>query len=512
MTASQPATPMLDDEAPKSSGNFRWVICALLFAATTINYVDRQTLSQLKPLLQSKLHFDDASYGWMNFAFTAGYAVMYVFAGRFIDWIGVRTGLAIAVGIWSFACMGHSLVTGAIGFAIARFILAMGESANFPAAIKTTAEWFPKKERALATGLFNCGSNVGLMLTPVTAYLAVVLAWQWAFVAIGIMGLLWLAWWLAVYQPPEVHPSLSPAELAYIRQDQGQSVQKIKIPWTVLLRQRQAWPYLIGKFLTDPVWWFFLFWMPSYLSDVRHMSLLSGAAALLIPYSAASVGSIAGGWISSRLIDRGMNVAGARYIAMGICAICMPISIYAIYTHEISISIGLMSLALAAHQGWSANIFTTATDMFPPAVAGSVTGLGGTAGAIGGMLMTLMAGAVIQYTHHYTALFIWAGLMHPLSLIIYFFTVGTTKTHANVVGKQVGLSMGLLVAGLLLAIIGAIGGVMVWNHWAHLVEAMKGVSGAAAGATVAAFVVLIGLLLMYAGIDRRGYVPEGTQA
>src|SRR4051812_28468855 len=363
----------------------RWVICALLFAATTINYVDRQTLAQLKPMLQEKLHFDDAAYGWMNFAFTAGYAVMYVFAGRFIDWMGTRKGLAIAVIVWSLASMGHALVQGAVGFAIARFALAMGEAANFPAAIKTTAQWFPKKERALATGLFNSGSNIGLMLTPIIAVMAVHLGWQSAFIATGLMGLAWLAWWLVTYQAPETHPRVSPAELAYINEDRtDQGPVKAKIAWPILLRQRQAWPFLIGKFLTDPVWWFFLAWMPSYLKDERHMTVLSGAAALLIPYTAASFGSIFGGWVSGALIKRGMSVAPARYIAMGMCAICMPLSIYAGFAGSASVSIALMSLALASHQGWSANIFTTATDMFPSAVAGSVTGLGGTAGAIGG--------------------------------------------------------------------------------------------------------------------------------
>lgn len=488
------------------------MICALLFAATTINYVDRQTLSQLKPLLQEKLHFDDAAYGWMTFAFTAGYAVMYTLAGKFIDYMGARVGLAIAVAVWSLACMGHSLVEGAIGFAVARFILAMGESANFPAAIKTTAEWFPKKERALATGIFNCGSNVGLMLTPITAYLAWKLGWQAAFIAIGIIGLLWMFWWLAVYQPADVHPKLSAAERAYIQQDRDSTVRKLKVPWTVLLRQRQAWPFLIGKFLTDPVWWFFLFWMPSYFTDVRKMSLLSGAAALLIPYSAASFGSIIGGWISGALINRGMRVAPARYIAMGICAICMPISIYAAFAGNVKMAIALISLALAAHQGWSANIFTTATDMFPPAVAGAITGLGGTAGAIGGMLMTLLAGAVIQYSHHYVSLFIWAGLMHPLSLIIYFFTVGNSQTQANVVQKKASISPKLLIGGGIIVAVGLWSVFSTWGHWNHLVQVMKGQSGAAAGVAAAGFVTIIGLLLMYAGIDRRTFVPEEAQA
>jgi ACS family hexuronate transporter-like MFS transporter len=285
-------------------------------------------------------------------------------------------------------------------------------------------------------------------------------------------------------------------------------VKKAKIPWTILLRQRQAWPFLIGKLLTDPVWWFFLFWMPSYLHDIRHWSLMASATSLLIPYTAASVGSIFGGWFSSRLIKRGMSVAPARYIAMGICALCMPLSIYAAWAQQSWLAITLLSLALAGHQGWSANIFTTATDMFPQAVAGSVVGLGGTAGAIGGMLMTLLAGAVIQYTHHYTSLFIWAGLMHPLSLVLYVLIVGTRHTHADVAHKKHGLSFGLIIGGVLVAILGAVGLVLVKMNWEHLVQSMKGLSGAAAGAAAAGFVALIGLLLIYAGIDRRSLVPE----
>ena len=379
------------------------------------------------------------------------------------------------------------------------------------AAIKTTAQWFPKKERALSTGLFNSGSNVGLMLTPAFAYLATHVGWQAAFILTGILGLAWLAWWLVSYRAPEEHPRVSAAELAYIKQDpDGGAVAKAKIPWTILLRQRQAWPFLIGKLLTDPVWWFFLFWMPSYLHDVRHWSLLSSATSLLIPYTAASVGSIGGGWISSALIKRGMNVAPARYIAMGICAACMPLSIYAAWAQQSWLALGLISLALAGHQGWSANIFTTATDMFPSKVAGSVVGLGGTAGAIGGMLMTLLAGAVIQYTHHYASLFVWAGLMHPLSLIIYFLTVGTRRTHADVTHEKRGVSVALLVSGLIVAAVGAAGIILTWRYWGHLVESMKGVSGAAAGAAAAVFVALIGLLLMYAGIDRRAYVPDAA--
>jgi ACS family hexuronate transporter-like MFS transporter len=286
--------------------------------------------------------------------------------------------------------MGHSLVQGAIGFCIARFILAMGEAANFPAAIKTTAQWFPKKERAFATGLFNAGSNIGLMVQPLIMVMALRLGWQSAFVAVGMLGLIWLAGWLALYHAPEAHPRLSPAELTYINQDRNaDEPRKLKVPWTILLRQRQAWPFLIGKFLTDPVWWFFLTWMPTYLKNERGMSALSSTTTLLIPYTAASFGSILGGYISGALMKRGMNVAPARYIAMGVCAIGMPMSIYAGFAGQAWVSIALLSLALACHQGWSANIFTTSTDMFPSSVSGSVTGLGGTAGAIGGMLMAL---------------------------------------------------------------------------------------------------------------------------
>jgi ACS family hexuronate transporter-like MFS transporter len=504
MSTEQP-TVLGHTTAPLArAGQIRWLICALLFAATTINYVDRQSLATLKSTLQDKLHFDEASYGWMNFAFTAGYAVMYVFAGRFIDWMGTRRGLAWAVVVWSLACMSHALVQGAVGFAVARFVLAMGEAANFPAAIKTTAQWFPKKERALATGLFNSGSNIGLMITPAIAYMALHLGWQSAFIAVGLLGLLWLAWWLAVYQAPEKYPRLTKQELAYIQQDRDAgSAEMRNVHWTVLLRQRQAWPFLIGKFLTDPVWWFFLAWMPSYLKDERHMSVLSGATALLIPYTAAAFGSILGGYISSACIKRGLSVAAGRYVAMGLCAIGMPVSIYAGFASHAWVSITLISVAMACHQGWSANLFTTATDMFPSAVAGSVTGLGGTAGAIGGMLMNLLAGAVIQYTHHYGALFIWAGCMHPISLILYLVTVGTARTRADMIHEQHGVSVSLLVGGSIITMLGAVGLVLVDRDWTDLRKAMKGLSGAAAGATAGGFIVFIGLLLVYAALDRR---------
>jgi ACS family hexuronate transporter-like MFS transporter len=487
--------------------NYRWMICALLFGVTTINYCDRQMLSNLKSTLQAQLHFDDASYGWITFAFTTGYAIMYVLAGRFIDRMGIRKGLAIAVAIWGLASMGHSLVQGVVGFAVARLILAMGESANFPAAIKATAQWFPKRERALSTGLFNAGSNVGLMLATPIFLLAVNVwhHWQLAFLITGSMDMCWLLWWLAVYHSPETHPRVSPSELEYIRDGADLApVRKLNIPWTTILRQRQAWPFLIGKFMTDPVWWFFLFWMPGYLNSQHHMSISTTGLSLLIPYTVASVGSIAGGWLSGNLIRRGFSVPASRYLAMGVSAICMPISIYAAFTGNSYLCIALISLALASHQGWSANIFTTATDMFPPAVAGSVVGLGGTAGAIGGMVMTLAAGIIINYAASigYVVMFIWAGLMYPLSLVIYFLFVGTKRTQADVVHESHKLSYSLLASGVMLCVLGAIGVMATSDHWQSLVKAMKGYSGAAAAVAVMSLFIVIGALLIYASLGR----------
>jgi len=491
------------DRVVRSS--YRWWICALLFGVTTINYCDRQVLANLKVTLQDHLHFDDAAYGWINFAFTTGYAIMYVLAGRFIDRLGIRKGLAIAVTVWGLASIGHAFVWSAIGFAVARLMLSMGESANFPAAIKGTAQWFPKRERALATGLFNSGSNVGLILSIPIAILASKWHWQVAFLITGSMDICWLIWWLSAYQSPESHPKVSPAELEYIRGgSEAAPVRKVNIPWTTILRQRQAWPFLIGKFLTDPVWWFFLTWTPSYLAKNRQMSVAGSATSLIIPYTVAAFGSIAGGWLSGRLIKSGFSVPASRYMAMGVSAICMPISIYAAFAGHAWVCIALISLALASHQAWSANIFTTSTDMFPPAVAGSIVGLGGTAGAIGGMVMNLAAGAAIQFApvNGYIGMFIWAGSMYPLALVIYFLFVGTTRTQADVVHESQNLSVPLLACGAVLGVLGALGVVLTSSHWQSLVTAMKGKSGAAAGVAVMALFIIIGLLLAYASIGR----------
>ena len=487
--------------------SYRWWICGLLFLATSINYLDRQALAMLKPLLATELQWTEADYGWMNFAFTAAYAIGFFFAGRIVDVLGVRWGFAAGVVIWSVALMGHSLASGVIGFGIARFCLGLGESTNFPACIKTVAKWFPQSERAFATGIFNSGSNVGIMLAPLIVVLAKAWHWQGAFIVTGAVGLLWVVLWLRSYREPEVHPKLSSAERAFIEQGRGEQRASFRMHWTSILRHRQAWPFLLGKFLTDPVWWFYLFWLPSYLKDARGLTLEGTLVFVIIPYIAADIGSIGGGWISSALIKRGYNVGTARYVAMGICAACMPASIAAAFADNFALALTFICLATAGHQGWSANLFTTASDMFPSQVTGSVVGLGGTSGAVGGMLMSLLVGLTLQWTNKwYLPIFVWAGCMHPLSLLIYLTMVGPRMAKADVDRPEdMRRSPALLAGGALVTALGAGGIALVLTNWQYLVQVAK-VSGAAGGATAGVGTCLIGLVLLYAGLPKRKVV------
>jgi ACS family hexuronate transporter-like MFS transporter len=470
--------------------------------------LDRQALGMLKPLLAVELNWTEADYGWMQFAFTAAYAIGFFFAGRVVDVLGVRWGFALGVTLWSIALACHALAAGVVGFGVARFALGLGESTNFPASIKTIARWFPQSERAFATGLFNSGSNVGIMLAPLIVVIAKYWHWQGAFILTGAIGLLWVALWLISYREPEEHPKLSSQERAYIEHGRGELRQNFRMHWTSVLRHKQAWPFLLGKFLTDPVWWFYLFWLPSYLKDARGLTLEGTLVFVLIPYIAADVGSIAGGWISSNLIKKGYDVGTARYIAMGICAACMPASIAAAYTGNFALALTFISLATAGHQGWSANIFTTASDMFPAQVTGSVVGLGGTSGAVGGMFMTLLVGLTLQWTNKwYLPIFVWAGLMHPLSLLIYFLMVGPRMTKADIDRPEdLRLNPALIFGGALAAFIGIVGLLLVYLNWSYLVKVAK-ISGAAGGATAGICVILIGLVILYAGLPKRGTVP-----
>ena len=398
--------------------NYRWQICGLLFFASTINYIDRQVIGILKPTLQTEFGWSETDYGWIVFAFQAAYAIGMITSGRIIDRIGTRLGFAIAVAFWSIAGMGHALASSLTGFIIARFALGLGEAGNFPAAIKTTAEWFPKKERALATGIFNSGTNIGALLTPIAVpFLTIRYGWQTAFVATGALGFIWVAAWWFLYRRPEEHRKLSKAELAIIQSDPPDA-QTTAIPLKKLLPYRQTWAFAIGKFLTDPIWWLYLFWLPDFFNKKFTLDLKTVGLPLVVVYLATSVGSIGGGYLSSFFIRRGWTVNAARKTAMLVCAVCVVPVIFAPQVENLWTAVAILSLAAAAHQGWSANLFTLASDMFPRRAVGSVVGIGGMAGAVGGMLIAVAVGAILQATGSYIVIFLIAGSAYLVALAI----------------------------------------------------------------------------------------------
>jgi len=399
-------------------GNVRWTICALLFFAATINYLDRQVIATLKDTLQQAHVWDENGYAWVVFAFQTAYAVGLLIAGRVMDWLGTRKGFSLSVLIWSLAAMGHALVSTVGGFAVARFALGLGEAGNFPACIKTVAEWFPKKERALATGIFNAGTNVGVLVAAVTVpWLTLTYGWRWTFVVTGLTGFVWLILWLALYRRPEEHRLLSRAEMDYIRSDPAEL--GTKIPWRSLLPYRQTWAFAIGKFMTDPIWWIYLFWLPDFLKKSYGIDLKSVGLPLVIVYLIADFGSVAGGWLSSSMIKRGVSVNRARKTAMLICALAVVPVVFAAKASNVWIAVLLVGLAAGAHQGWSANLFTTTSDMFPRRAVGSVVGIGGMAGAIGGMLISKIVGYILQSTGSYVPIFIIAGSAYLAALAIF---------------------------------------------------------------------------------------------
>ena len=398
-------------------GRFRWVICALLFAATTINYMDRQVFGILAPDLQRTLHWSEVEYSRIVATFSAAYAIGLLLAGRLMDRVGSRIGYAAAVGFWSVAAMAHALASGAFSFAAARAALGLGESGNFPVGIKTVAEWFPRRERAFATGLFNSGTNVGAIVAPlVVPPIALNYGWQWAFIATGAVGFLWLLLWLAVYQPSESHPRLSAAELAYIRSDAEEPTTKVE--WARLLPHRQMWAIAIGKFMTDPIWWFYLFWLAKFLHERFGVTLSTVGLPLVAIYLLSDVSSIGGGWLSSTLIRRGWTVNRGRKTAMLGCAIAVTPIAFASQVTNLWTAVFLVGLAAAAHQGWSANMFTLASDMFPRRAVGSVTGIGGMSGAVGGILLQTATGYWLDRTGSYVAIFLLASSTYLVALAI----------------------------------------------------------------------------------------------
>jgi ACS family hexuronate transporter-like MFS transporter len=388
-----------------------------LFFATTINYIDRQVLGILAPVLEKEIGWSESQYGFIVTAFQGAYAVGLLAVGRMMDVLGTKIGYSVAMVFWSLAAMAHALAKSAFGFGAARFALGLGESGNFPAAIKTVAEWFPKKERALATGIFNAGSNVGAVVAPlVVPWLTLNYGWQEAFIFTAAIGFLWLIFWYWLYEKPERQKRLSSAELSYILSDPPEAQTKIK--WLNLLPHRQTWAFAIGKFLTDPVWWFYLYWVPKFLNANYGLTLDKIGLPLVIIYLMADVGSIGGGWLSSIFIKHGWSVNKGRKMAMLICALCVVPIMYASQAKEMWQAVALLGLATAAHQGWSANLFTTTSDMFPRRAVGSIVGFGGMAGAVGGMLISTATGFILELTGSYVSIFIIAGSVYLLALLV----------------------------------------------------------------------------------------------
>ncbi len=439
--------------------SYRWSICALLFFATTVNYLDRQVLSLLQPTLSGEFGWTNTDYGNITAVFQFVYALAMLFAGRFIDWIGTRRGYAWAIVLWSVGAMIHAFAVGiggavapvfsivgvvlpvsVLGFMVGRTVLAVGEAGNFPAAIKTVAEWFPKKERSLSTGIFNSGANIGAVLAPLTVpWIAAKLGWQMAFIIVGAIGFLWLIFWFAFYDSPSAmlrKGRITQGEYDHIHSDKDEvSIQPEateeggteRVSWWRLLGFRQTWSFFIGKFLTDGVWWFFLFWLPAYLGAQYGISGTGVMLPLTVLYSMTMVGSIGGGWFPAYFINKGMEPYSARMKAMLIIALFPLVVLAAQPLGHVSmwIPVLLIGVGASAHQAWSANIFTTVSDMFPRKAVASVTGIGGMAGGIGGVVVSKVAGPLFDHFEAlghvetgYTIMFTFCALAYVVAWVI----------------------------------------------------------------------------------------------
>jgi len=395
----------------------RWTVCALLFFATTTAYLDRQVLSILAKTLETDIGWNSVEYGYITGAFQAAYGIGLLVAGRLMDRVGTKKGYAIAVGLWSVAAISHAAAVSAFTFGIARSALGLGEAANFPACIKTVAEWFPKKERALATGIFNSGANIGAVVAALAVpWMAGAFGWRSAFIGTGALGFLWIVFWLIFYDKPTESRKVSAQELAYIQSDPPDEVRDV--PWARLIPHRETWAFALGKCLSDPIWWFFLFWFPKYLQETFSLPLKGIIVPTLVVYNICSVGSVGGGWLSSSLIQRGWTVNWSRKTAMLVCALCVVPVVYAPYCKSLWIVVGLVGLATAAHQGFSANLYTLVSDMFPRSAVGSVVGIGSAAGMGASVLLQIGTGYIVQLTHSYLPLFIAAGCAYVSALAV----------------------------------------------------------------------------------------------
>ena len=407
---------IISTRSEQTTGQVRWLICALLFFAASVNYMDRQVIGLLKPTLQAQFGWTEEGYSNIVVAFQFAYGSSLLFIGKLIDRIGTRKGFSLAVLFWSISAMAHAAATSVFQFALARFSLGIGEAGSFPASIKAVAEWFPKKERALATGIFNSGTNVGSTVTPlIVPWLTLRFGWRMAFIATGALGLIWIAVWLALYCRPEESPLVSVKELALIQSDPERATATA-VPWGTMLSLRQAWAVGLGKFFTDPIWFVYLFWMPDFLSRNLKLNLKGMALPLFVIYSGASVGSIAGGWFSSWLIKKGWSVNASRKTAMLACALAVTPIMLAARTSDAWVAVGLVALAAGAHQGWSANIYTLASDMFPRGAVASVVGFGTLLGTISGMFISKMVGYILQTTGSYVPVFVLAGTAYLIAL------------------------------------------------------------------------------------------------
>ncbi|WP_428655143.1 MFS transporter [Runella sp.] len=425
-------------------GNYRWTICGLVFFATTVNYLDRQVISLLKSTLSAELHWDDGDYANIEIAFKLFYAFGMLGAGRLVDKLGTKIGYAVATTLWSIAAIAHALVSSVFGFAVVRSALGITEAGNFPAAIKTVAEWFPKKERAFATGIFNSGTNFGAIVAPLSVpFIAAAMGWQWAFIITGMLGFIWLILWLIFYEVPSKSPKLSKAEYDYIHSDAAEvladknDVNKPQVSWFKLLSFRQTWAFALGKLLTDPIWWFYLFWLPDFLQSQYKLSGTEIAIPVAVVYSLSTIGSIGGGYLPMYLIKLGWPVFRARKTSMLIYAICVSPIIFAQILGSMSMwyAVFVIGFATAAHQAWSANIFTTVSDMFPKFTTASVTGIGGMFGALGGILLSALVQknmfvyyrSINQIETAYYIMFFVCGAAYILAWTIMHFLVPKMK-------------------------------------------------------------------------------------
>ncbi|HEY3798869.1 MAG TPA: MFS transporter [Caulobacteraceae bacterium] len=400
-------------------GRFRWWICGLLFVAMVFNYIDRQMIGVLKPTLQKEFGWSEITYADIVFWFQAAYAASYLVFGRFVDWVGAKLGYAAAFAIWTIGHVSHAAVRTVSGFILVRMVLGVGEGGGFPAGIKATAEWFPRRERALATGLFNAGTNIGAIVTPLLVpWIAIDLAmgWRATFVITGVAGLLWLVAWLVIYRSPASHPRVGAAELALIESDPPETVTKVS--WVDVLKTRETWAYCAGKFLIDPIWWMYLFWLPDFFAREYHLDLKSFGPPLVAVYLLSDVGSISGGWLSGALLRRGLSLGAARKTAMLICAVLVLPILFAMQAGSLWLAVGILGLATAAHQGFSANLYTLPSDVFPKAAVGTVIGIGGAIGGVGGMLMAKYAGWVLERIGSYTPIFIVAAGAYLTALVV----------------------------------------------------------------------------------------------